>query len=332
MTLILNQADWNALQEQSPVTSPGDLILDDLEELTGVPERLGRGYSRGMELSSGVWLNFSDCEYHQDMAVKAPAHEHPIQIGIFLSGFIYFDAVHPNIGGSCSYFSGSGISPSYVEKYRGGERLTIINIEIEPNYLNAFLQADPQYGADVHSFLLKGEDWKAAVYPTVTPQMRSLAQQMWNAPYRGAAKRLYLQAKVFELLALHLDLIAGQPYQAPSLSGLKPETIAGLHQAKEILTQQFANPPSLLELAQQVGVSDRTLQRGFQALFNTTITGYLKQRRLEQAERLLRQGKHTVAEIANLVGYGHLGHFATAFKGQFGITPSQCLAGNKIVK
>jgi AraC-like DNA-binding protein len=82
-------------------------------------------------------------------------------------------------------------------------------------------------------------------------------------------------------------------------------------------------------LAQQVGVSDRTLQRGFQVLFNTTITGYLKLRRLEQAEQLLRQGNYTVAEVANLVGYGHLGHFATAFKRQFGITPSQCLAGKR---
>jgi hypothetical protein len=57
---------------------------------------------------------------------------------------------------------------------------------------------------------------------------------MWNAPYRGAAKQMYLQSKVFELLALHLDLIC-------------------VHYTQEILTTQFENPPSLLELARQVG-------------------------------------------------------------------------------
>ncbi|WNZ27348.1 helix-turn-helix transcriptional regulator [Leptolyngbya sp. NK1-12] len=87
----------------------------------------------------------------------------------------------------------------------------------------------------------------------------------------------------------------------------------------------------MLELAQQVGISERALQRGFRAVFQTTVQGHLKQQWLKQAERLLRQGNYTVAEAANLVGYGHLGHFAAAFKRQFGITPSQCLAGYKIV-
>ncbi|WP_289500410.1 helix-turn-helix transcriptional regulator [Gloeocapsopsis sp. IPPAS B-1203] len=65
-------------------------------------------------------------------------------------------------------------------------------------------------------------------------------------------------------------------------------------------------------------------------MFQTTVVGYLTQQRLEQAERLLRQGDCTVAEVATLVGYGHLGHFATAFKRRFGMTPSQCLAGRRV--
>ncbi|MDM9381639.1 hypothetical protein QUB80_13100 [Chlorogloeopsis sp. ULAP01] len=42
--------------------------------------------------------------------MKMPAHDHPIQFMIFLSGVTYFDDVHPRvIGGTHSYFSGSGI-------------------------------------------------------------------------------------------------------------------------------------------------------------------------------------------------------------------------------
>jgi AraC-like DNA-binding protein len=102
-----------------------------------------------------------------------------------------------------------------------------------------------------------------------------------------------------------------------------------LHYAKEILTNQLEHPPLLSELAKQVGVSDRTLQRGFKSLFNITVVGYLKQQRLFQAERLLRRGTHSVTEVANQVGYGHLGHFAAAFRQQFGITPQACLAGRR---
>jgi AraC-like DNA-binding protein len=330
MTLILNQSDWDELHEHALVTCSDDLVLDEFEELTGVPEILGRGYSRGIDLLPGVWLSFSDFNVRQDFVAKAPVHDHPIQIGVFLSGMLYFDEVHPNLGGDRSYFSGSGISPAYVEIHRAGERLTCVNIEIDPGVFKALVMAQP-HQLDALKPLFKGEDWKNSFYPTVTPAIRVIAQQMWNAPYRGELKRLYLQAKVMELLVIYLNSISDQSKQT-RVPGLKPETIACLHHAKDILDTRLENPPSILELAQQVGVSDRTLQRGFQALFQTTVVGYLTRQRLEQAERLLRQGNCTIAEVATRVGYGHLGHFAAAFKRQFAITPRQCLAGNKIVK
>ncbi|MBE9192349.1 helix-turn-helix transcriptional regulator [Gloeocapsopsis crepidinum LEGE 06123] len=326
MTLILNQADWDELQQQAPRLQLDNLVLDDVEHITGVPEYIGRGYNHRIELSPGLWVNFYDCEYYQDLMVKAPVHEHDIQIWINLSGFIYFEAVHPNLGGMCGYFSGSGISPAYVEKYRCGERLITIGVDIEPEWLDSFLQEDKQYDCGIRKLLFKGDDWKTSLYPTVTLKMRSVAQQLWNVPYRGVARRMYLQGKVLELLAMHLDLIAAEQ-KLRNLPKLKPETIARLQYAKEILTIQFENPPSLSELAQQVGVSDRTLQRGFGELFGTTVFGYLHNLRMEQAEQLLRSREMRVSEVAHAVGYSHLGHFTEAFKRKFGMTPKQCQMG-----
>jgi len=331
MTLIFNQSDWDELHEQAPVTCPDNIILDEFEKLTGVPGYLGQGYDREIQLLPGVWLNFADIEYHQDSKVKVSAHEHPIQMTIFLSGFLDCD-IHPTFDCTCSYFSGSGISPAYLERCRSPQRSTIVNIEIEPDVMESFFLTDRQRQSDPVKRLFKGEDWKVSFYPRVTPAMRSLALQMWNAPYRGAAKRMYLQGKVFELLAMYLDIIAEDAARNQSAPSLKPETIERLHYAKEILTTQFAQPLSLPQLAQQVGLTHRSLQRGFQALFSMTVMGYLQQRRLEQAEQLLRQGDRTVAEVAMRVGYGHLGNFASAFKRRFGITPSQCLAGKRAIK
>lgn len=280
-----------------------------------------------MELSPGVWLSFSETSYHQDVRVNVPAHDHPIQISVFLSGYLDC-SIHPTLDGSRGYFSGSGVSPAYVEVQPGGQQLTCFNLEIDPAAMGAFF-ADEQGQPEIIQQLFRGEDWKASFYPKVTPAMRSLVHQMWHAPYRGIVKRMYLQAKVFELLALHLDLMSDHASQPQACGGLKPDTIARLHCAKEILTNQLENPPLLSELAKQVGVSDRILQRGFKALFNTTVVGYLKQQRLLQAERLLRQGTLSVTEVANRVGHGHLGHFAAAFRQQFGITPQECLAGRR---
>ncbi len=327
MSLILNLDDWDELCQQAPQRQLNNLVLDDFETLEGLPEYFGRGYERYMELSPGVWLKLSDCEYHRDLALKTPAHDHPFQMMIVLSGSFYND-IYPTFNKTRSYLSGSGISPAYTDKFKVGQRLVFLDVEIEPEILNSYLLIDGQFSS-LQKQLYKGEDWKVSFYPTLTPAMRSLAHQMWNAPYRGAAKRMYLQAKVFELLALHLDLISTDSQQKKSVTKLKPKTVIALHHAKDILTKQFEYPPSLPELAQQVGVSDRTLQRGFPVLFNTTVMGYLIQQRLDRAEMLLKEGKHSVAEVATKVGYNNMGYFAVAFKGRFGITPSQCLAGKK---
>jgi AraC-like DNA-binding protein len=75
-------------------------------------------------------------------------------------------------------------------------------------------------------------------------------------------------------------------------------------------------------------VSDRTLRRGFQALFHTTVLGYVTEQRLLQAEQWLRQG-FTVADVVHRCGYSNQGHFAAVFKRKFGITPKQCAMGKK---
>ncbi|URD47651.1 helix-turn-helix transcriptional regulator [Chroococcidiopsis sp. CCNUC1] len=70
-----------------------------------------------------------------------------------------------------------------------------------------------------------------------------------------------------------------------------------------------------------VGLSDRKLRRGFRDIFGTTVFGYLHDYRMEQARLLLSVNKMRVADVAQTVGYSHLGHFIASFKRKFGITP-----------
>ena len=325
MSLTLNASDWYDLCEQAAITGPNDLTIDEFDIVSGHAAQVGQGYCREVTLTPGVTLSFAECQFHQDLQIEFPAHDHPIQITLHLSG-VTNCSIHPILGGTCGYFSGSGISPGYAETYRAGQHVSYVSVEIQPGVLDSLFLNDQQRHCNPIQQLFKATDLKTSFYPKVTSQMRSLAHQMWHAPYRGAAKRMYLQAKAFELLALHLDLISG--YSQESISGLKPDTLDRIHHAQEILTTHLENPPSLLALAQQVGVSDRTLRRGCRELFGTTVIGYLTRQRMQRAKQLLQEGQWTVTEVARIVGYGHLGHFAAAFKRQFGITPKQCLLGN----
>lgn len=206
MPLILNQSDWEELHEQAPKLPPDHLVLDEFERFASAPPLLGQGFDRVMELSLGIWLTLSDGKCCRDWMFKESAHKHPIQIVVCLSGFIHCD-IHPRLGGTRGYFSGSGMSPAYVEHNHAGDHVTLVDIAIAPDVLESFFLADRQRHSEPMQQLFKGEDWKVSFYPTVTAKMRSLAQQMWNAPYRGGQRRMYLQSKVFELLVLQLEAI-----------------------------------------------------------------------------------------------------------------------------
>ncbi|MBE9048995.1 helix-turn-helix transcriptional regulator [Nostocales cyanobacterium LEGE 11386] len=326
MTLTLSQTDWNELRQQTAQPRYPSLILDDYEVILGLPERLGRGYSRSMELSPGIWLSWSDWELHQDWLLKAPVHDHLVQSLVVLSGAIC-DEVYPTLGGQRSYFSGSGISPAYTARYERSHRLILVDIHLLPKVLEEFLSGMTGCNTKLLKLLLKRNDWKVSFFPSVTLAMRQVAQQIMTAPFCGTARRLYLQTKVFDLLELQLQPILADQILCYPPPGRKPDTIARIYHAREVLASRLENPPALFDLAQQVGISDRTLQRGFRDVFGTTVIGYLTQQRMKHAEQFLRAGHCTVAEAANRVGYAHLGHFAAGFKQQFGITPSECLAG-----
>lgn len=281
---------------------------------------LGNGYTRCSQLSPGIWLDLIDKEFNQSWVLKVPVHEHLVQFTLMLKGVVDYDDIYPTLGEGKGYLSGSGLSPEYTAQYGRSHHLQGVNIHLKPEVLQPFLADQP---LSLQRSLLKTDDWKTAWFPQVTPAMQTVAQQMMQCAFQGATRHLYLQAKVFELLALQLDaILADQGKTAPPTT-LKASTIEGIYHARDILTANLENPPLLTELAQQVGMSDRTLRRGFRDLFGTTVISYLTQQRMLQAKELLRQGDRTVAEVANKVGYTHLGHFAAAFRKQFGVSPRE---------
>jgi AraC-like DNA-binding protein len=341
MNLKISETEYDSLwYEQNPPSHNYNLLPDEDEILEEYPTSLGQqGYIRCMEIFPGVWLDIFDwkCDFvntgvgSRDLILTVPVHEHEIQLLILTSGCFPHDEAYPTFDNKHNYLSGSGISPAYQVKFMQGQHFTGINIEIEPKVFNTLFPALNHNSAFAKLFLRK-DKWKESFFPEVTPLMRGIVRQIINPPYRGIARKLYLQAKVLELLAMQLDPIMAQFGASPTKLRLKPQTIDRIYQARDILTTRLDNSPSILELAQQVGICDRTLRNGFRELFGTTVIQYITQLRLEQAERLLRERKLSVAEVANLVGYSHLGYFAKVFKRQFGITPSECLSGKKIFK
>ncbi len=78
-------------------------------------------------------------------------------------------------------------------------------------------------------------------------------------------------------------------------------------------------------LADQLAMTRKTLYRKVNSLIQLPPTDLIRQYRLRRAADLLRAG-HTVAETADLVGFGTPSHFSVVFREFYGQTPTEFVA------
>jgi AraC family transcriptional regulator of adaptative response / DNA-3-methyladenine glycosylase II len=96
-------------------------------------------------------------------------------------------------------------------------------------------------------------------------------------------------------------------------------------QAADWLDERAASgdAPSLADLAQRLGVSDRHLRRIFQAEHGVTPVQYLQTRRLLTAKHLLTDTRMPVSQVALASGFGSLRRFNAAFADSYRMSPSR---------
>ena len=76
-------------------------------------------------------------------------------------------------------------------------------------------------------------------------------------------------------------------------------------------------------LTQEVGISRAQLHRKMKEMTGISTSEFIRNIRLEQAARLLREQKINVTQVAYTVGFSNLAHFSTIFRKHFGVSPSE---------
>jgi AraC-like DNA-binding protein len=138
---------------------------------------------------------------------------------------------------------------------------------------------------------------------------------------------LWYEAKIFELITfLLLEPEESDPNRPSALSRDQIVGRKKVEIARAILDRDYVNPPNLEMLAAEVGCGAYYLSRVFSRETGLTIPQYLREIRLDRAEKLLRSGRYNVTQAAFAVGYQSLSHFSKAFWERFGCCPG--LYGN----
>jgi AraC family transcriptional regulator, transcriptional activator of the genes for pyochelin and ferripyochelin receptors len=315
--LTLSEAAYDALWDETNPSPQSSDSSDSLDTLWKVPIELGKGFRREIDWREGLNLTIGDYQLHGDLKRRFEDHEHPIQIGFLLLG--KYRSREEEVSAGMNWLCGSGLAiGGFHEEWT--ERFVQVDIHLSPAIYESFLaSAEGEIPQSLQHLFRDLDQPYFYRHGVITAEMQLALQQLLRCPFQGATKRMYLESKILELLALMTEQEQANRLVMP----IQMDEVDRIHEARKILLQRINHPPSLIELARLVGLNDNALKRGFRRVFGTTVFGYLHDYRLEQAQQLLTSGEMNVSEVAAMIGFESRSYFSIAFRKKFGMNPKE---------
>lgn len=193
-----------------------------------------------------------------------------------------------------------------------------VNLCFTPSGLHALL-GDIPLPPMLQAFLA-GQAVPIAWQHTATAlQLRSTLDV--TIPYGNQAlSHLFLQSKALELAVEFLRLLNHESF-CVDVSRSKDRRL--VCDAQDLLTIAPALPPTLEEVARQVGTSPKRLNDAFRQHHGMTLFGWFNSWRMERARELVAKREQSIKEIAFDLGYRHVSNFTMAFTKHFGQPPAR---------
>jgi len=156
----------------------------------------------------------------------------------------------------------------------------------------------------------------------IKPTIGIVLQQIINSNINSAIRELYVKGKIYELLSLHFQKEENVDTEyCPFL--VDEQNVLKIRKAKDIIISRMSEPPSLQELATEIGLNLKKLKEGFKQIYGDTVYSFLFDYKMEHARKLLESNQYNVNEVGLQVGYSTASHFIAAFKKKFGTTPKK---------
>lgn len=146
--------------------------------------------------------------------------------------------------------------------------------------------------------------------------------QILSCRYPEPLRGILIGAKTIEIICGIVAQIHGLHLRGA------PRPVAGraraqaIETAADIYRREIHNPPTIEQLARRVGLNRNDLTSGFRDTFGFTPRAYGHMLRMEEAQKLLRDGQFSISEIARRIGYEGYSSFWRAYQAHYGHPPS----------
>ncbi len=318
-TMILNVTTVHDLFDQFTIMVEGPVEQSSWEQRLTIPSHIGKGSVTRTRIRPGMEIMLTDITFEQDMKLQIQEACQLFELSYCVSG-----EIHCEWNGKSSHTSSQTGNVTFLEdvkvyeEKKAGIRNQLLEIRLTPNEL-LYYAGDLTEKQQMETWL---RHYRGNIDRyTETPAIQKCVSEMIQCAHRGTMKRLYMESKALEFIALFgesdgYDSGGGNMY-------LRREDISKLQQTHELVQNHFEQPFSIRELAKRVGMNEFKLKKGFRELYGMTIFELVRQKRMEKALWYMEVTNLNVAETAASVGYSNASNFTTAFRKHYGCNPSE---------
>jgi AraC-like DNA-binding protein len=282
----------------------------------------GLGYSEFFRLSDYMNVSITSAQYIRDTWINVEG-EYFFKLRVLFSGTLLSETgkVIVRAPQAALYLSGGSRQTGYY--ISGSEPLSMVVLHCRPALLTRFLGLDPsEVPSPLNTVFSQGHFDRSLDLDPFSDLIRTAQCILDSQRMLPPLRRRYRETLSLQLLMQLLQELdtRGDPDAGPLLSG---RDIVLVMQARDYLSRNFVNPPTIPSLARRVGISQTKLKAGFRELTQTTIYEFILKLRMDMATSLLRSGNYRIADVAYKVGYEYPANFTHAFKKHYGSLPRE---------
>ncbi len=291
------------------------------ESGTSVDYELPYGKIKCWVLNSGLTFGSADLNKNNPgiiMTFNEKNAEVPYKIGFCQSGRFCIDYTSENISKVIAEGTNLIVTP------RAGSSLLVHSscpvkftyIFISPDFLKNYFSIKPE-----DEFLPNINNQKGSAFQFAeginSPYIKLIFSQLQQDNFPKSLYGLMLESKSIELLSLFF-----QQFIVPhdNFCNTEKDKIFNAHQ---YIISNLDKTITVRDLMARYGLNEHKLQTSFKALFGSTVQQHIKKLRLQKARSLMLCKNYSVSEAGYTVGYTNMSHFATAFRQEYGLLPSE---------
>jgi len=157
----------------------------------------------------------------------------------------------------------------------------------------------------------------------IKPVIYQCIHDYLNCPYTGVLGTAYKDNIILNLFIHQLAIFTGYGSEpGNNATSLSKADLDLLNDIKNYLDQHYLEVESMQQLTRKFFINSFKLKHGFKRLFSHSVMKYVDEHKMNYARTMLQQGRASIPDLADELGYRHYNNFSTAFKKKFGYSPA----------